>query len=339
MDVDTTSNEPQRVQELWFQDGNLVIQAGKSLFRVYRGILATHSPVFEDMLSFPQPPDSELVDGCPLVRLPDASNEVAVFLKALLNPQFFLPFPAPTQYDTIAGCLRLSHKYGVDFLRRRALVHFSSAYTTLLSEWDVLPVDSAAPPLPPLTSWQNPSNPAFNLHFIQLSREVDALWLLPLGFYRLSAALSYSALGRDIFHGAIYNDIPASLSIQDQDTFLKRHIIQCSSTTADIMRFLSHPVEIEGCTSSTLCLVKRLRAVESSREMLRANPSIPLDVWDSGDWETLTDLCPICFRVLEKAHKHARVEFWDTLPEMYDLPPWEELEKMKTAAIGTSMFH
>jgi hypothetical protein len=64
MEVDNEqTNEPQRVQDLWFEDGNLVIQAGNSQCRVYRGVLATRSLVFKDMLSFPQPSDSELVEA------------------------------------------------------------------------------------------------------------------------------------------------------------------------------------------------------------------------------------------------------------------------------------
>ncbi|KAJ7466554.1 hypothetical protein B0H11DRAFT_1689843, partial [Mycena galericulata] len=65
-----------RIPELWFDDGNIVIQAGNIQFRAYRDILAARSPVFQDMLSFPQPLDSELVEGCPLVRLNDAAAEV-----------------------------------------------------------------------------------------------------------------------------------------------------------------------------------------------------------------------------------------------------------------------
>ncbi|KAJ7611824.1 hypothetical protein FB45DRAFT_803914 [Roridomyces roridus] len=129
-------NTPHRAPELWFEDGNLVIQAENSHFRVHRGILAACSPVFQDMLSFPQPPDSELVEGCPIVRLQDSAEEVAVFLKALFKPNYFMPFPAQTEYAIIRGCLRLGNKYGVVHLRIRALVHFSSRYRTSLADWD-----------------------------------------------------------------------------------------------------------------------------------------------------------------------------------------------------------
>ncbi|KAJ7761196.1 hypothetical protein DFH07DRAFT_883716, partial [Mycena maculata] len=129
MDVDSQPNELQRIQDLWLEDGNIVIQAETSnQFRVYRGVLAARSPVFRDMFSFPQPPDPELVDGCPLVSLPDPAPHVTVFLRAIFDSSFFGAFSAPTEYSIIVGCLRLSHKYEVDYLRRRALVHLSSGY-------------------------------------------------------------------------------------------------------------------------------------------------------------------------------------------------------------------
>jgi hypothetical protein len=39
------------------------------------------------MLSFPQPADAELVEGCPLVRLLDPDVEVTPFLKAIFQPE------------------------------------------------------------------------------------------------------------------------------------------------------------------------------------------------------------------------------------------------------------
>ncbi|KAJ7689802.1 hypothetical protein B0H17DRAFT_936829 [Mycena rosella] len=142
MEVDNEPNVPVRVQELWFDDGNLIIAAGFSLFRVYRGILAARSSVFQDMLSLPQPPDSELVEGCPLVRMHDTAAEVTVFLKAIFDSEFFQMYPSPTTLDVVAGVLRLSQKYSVDYLRRRALGHLSSAFFTTLSARDAWDDDS-----------------------------------------------------------------------------------------------------------------------------------------------------------------------------------------------------
>ena len=73
------------LSDIWYDDGNVVLQAQNTQFKVYRGILAQSSPVFKDMFSFPQPPleDAQLVDGCPVVHLSDSAEEVRYILRAL----------------------------------------------------------------------------------------------------------------------------------------------------------------------------------------------------------------------------------------------------------------
>ncbi|KAF7353923.1 hypothetical protein MVEN_01078400 [Mycena venus] len=338
MDVDAPMPSVKRVQELWFEDGNLVIQAGNSQYRVYRGVLAARSPVFQDMLSIPQPPESELVDGCPLVWLPDAEAEVTSFLKALFDPQFFMPFPNPTQLEIVAGCLRLSHKYEVDYLRRRAFIHLSSGYRTTLAEVDAETYCGlGSGPVPLMRSWKVPDDKTYLIAIIQLAREVESPWILPMAFYVLSAA--YGNLGRIIFHGMFYNGVSASLSVLDQQSFVRGQVVQNASGAADVLRFLFCPLDIEGCATPEKCLSLRLRAMDDSREGIRDCPSIPLDIWDEEDWQLLDGLCPACLIVLKKTHQDARQAFWDKLPEIYGLPPWEELEKLKAGAIGDNLFH
>ncbi|KAJ6567033.1 hypothetical protein B0H19DRAFT_1025607 [Mycena capillaripes] len=340
MHMDT---EYRRVQELWFEDGNLVIEAGKSQYRVYRGVLSTRSPVFQDMLAFPQPPHSELVDDFPIVRLPDSEGEVTPFLKALFDPLFFRSFPAPTEFDVIVGCLRLSHKYGVEYLRRRALVHLSSGYRTKLDEFDICTYygDDLMPSFPAteIRSWPMwPDKFPYIIAAIQLAREVGIPWILPVAFYDLCVAYG-SGFGRDIFHGVVRNGLPASLDAQDQQLFAKGHIVQNASTATDILRFLSHPVDIDGCPSSAHCLKERMLAISRSRMIVRKYSSMPLHIWGADEWELLKNLCPVCISSLTKAHQDSRQAFWDKLPEIYGLPPWEELERLKVGAIGNNVFY
>ncbi|KAJ7494261.1 hypothetical protein B0H11DRAFT_2190590 [Mycena galericulata] len=310
MDVDPEASPSQRIGKLWFEDGNIVIQAGNSQFRVYRGILAARSSVFQDMLSFPQPPDSELFEGCPLTR-------------------FFMPYPARTTFDVVTGCLRLSHKYGVDYLRRRALVHLSSGYDTELSRWDE--AKHYFPDSLPVPFF--PESPEADIYAIQLFREVDALWLLPNAFYHLSS--NFENVGRGIFHGVVYNGIQASLSFEDQENFVHGHAIQ-SRSAVKMLNFLGDS-DIEGCASPTECAIGRFAAIGNiSQALLQIYHSDPLDVWaKAGEIEALEEAtCLTCFAALEDTHQAARQALWDKLPRIYRLPPWEELEKMKIAAIG-----
>jgi hypothetical protein len=79
-----------RVDDLWFEDGSLVIKAEEKLFRISKCLLAARSTVFKDMLSLPPIPDGEmeLIDGTPVVILPDSAKDVEVFLRAIMDSRY-----------------------------------------------------------------------------------------------------------------------------------------------------------------------------------------------------------------------------------------------------------
>lgn len=90
---------------LYFADGNICLSArptaahldGDSnpetekakilVFRVHQGVLSLHSPVFKDMLAFPepQPGTNEVYDGVPLVQMPDTAEALESLLNAFYN--------------------------------------------------------------------------------------------------------------------------------------------------------------------------------------------------------------------------------------------------------------
>ena len=83
------ATEPKRVEELWFDDGNLILKAETSLFRVYGGFLAARSSVFRDMLTFPPPEEGNATfDGCPIVTVYDAAADLTRFLKAIFDSRW-----------------------------------------------------------------------------------------------------------------------------------------------------------------------------------------------------------------------------------------------------------
>lgn len=84
----TSTKSPQIVSDLWFSDGNLILETENSLFKVYSGLLVRKSSVFRDMFTFPQPNDHKDV---PTVRLYDSTEELTWFLKAILDPEYVLP--------------------------------------------------------------------------------------------------------------------------------------------------------------------------------------------------------------------------------------------------------
>lgn len=79
------------VAELWFEDGSVVIQAEKSLFRISRAILGSRSPVFKDIFTCAESlPESEraYVEGCAYIRVSDSAQDMTYFLKAIFDSEF-----------------------------------------------------------------------------------------------------------------------------------------------------------------------------------------------------------------------------------------------------------
>jgi hypothetical protein len=76
---------PTLVSDLWYDDGNIVLQAESSLFRVFLGVLAAHSAIFNDIQKLPRSQDQEMYGDCPLMVLHDKAEDLANFLRAVYN--------------------------------------------------------------------------------------------------------------------------------------------------------------------------------------------------------------------------------------------------------------
>ena len=89
-------------------DANLIIRSSDLVdFRVHKPIFAMVSPFFTDLLSLPQPSDSESVDGLPVVHLP----ENAELLYSLVSMLYPVPPVLPDSYDKLLHLLAACQKY------------------------------------------------------------------------------------------------------------------------------------------------------------------------------------------------------------------------------------
>ncbi|KAJ7132724.1 hypothetical protein C8R46DRAFT_1015539 [Mycena filopes] len=321
--MDTADSTPvqelTRAEGLWFEDCGLIIQAETTLFRVSRDFLAMRSPVFGGMLSLPTPQDAELMEGCPFVRLPDSAEDVTYFLKALLYSEFFEPPPTKTSFSVVAGILRMSHKYEVDVLRKRALIHLSSACPTTLSGWDTRLTEQTWFPLAP----------AHYFEAISLARQTSALWILPLAFYRACAALDIG----EIMMGTEGH----VLSPADAVTCARGLRFLDTTATSQALNFLSSPT-VPGCESPHACAARKREGHIKADEWRKYEfatefrPCPPLEIWDDGTFERL-EVCAVCKPHLRSAHALARQAIWDRLPDIFALPSWTELTQMKADAL------
>ena len=83
-----------RDPKYYFEDGNIVLLAEQTVFRVHKGVLILHSGLLKDMLKLPQETNPELEDGCPLVRLHDPVFHIQWLLETMYHGATTFVFPS-----------------------------------------------------------------------------------------------------------------------------------------------------------------------------------------------------------------------------------------------------
>jgi hypothetical protein len=79
-------------------DANFILRSSDLVdFRVHKSVLATVSPFFKDLLSLPQPSDSEMVDGLPVVQLSEDSE----LLNSLISILYPIHTVIPNSYEKV----------------------------------------------------------------------------------------------------------------------------------------------------------------------------------------------------------------------------------------------
>ena len=87
--INPTNSEPETFD---ISDANLIIRSSDFVkFRVHKSVLALVSPFFKDLLSLPQPSDSEIVDGLPVVQLTESSELVNSLISMLYPVHTVIP--------------------------------------------------------------------------------------------------------------------------------------------------------------------------------------------------------------------------------------------------------
>ncbi|KAJ6579215.1 hypothetical protein DFH09DRAFT_1310555 [Mycena vulgaris] len=274
-----------RVEDLWFPDANL---------HPKRSVISFH-----DMVAFPQPEctDGDTFDGNPVVFLHDSAADVEVFLRAVFDSSFFMPPPSPTYFTTVIGVMRLSHKYDVQYLFRRALSHLDSIYPTSFQEFSDANLRLEAPPV------KCPVGVVTDLTVLRLASELDAPWFLPAVYYSIctypmkdlfASGEPWTALGPD----AQQTCLPSQV-----------HLLRGTAFTHE---FLSD-IPSDACTSDDHCD----QVVSAARLAI--------------------ELCPECSSAARKDYTTSQQEFWNRMPITFGLPSWEELRNERRDAMGENV--
>ncbi|KAJ6626193.1 hypothetical protein B0H10DRAFT_1870746 [Mycena sp. CBHHK59/15] len=300
-----------QIDDLWFLDGSLTLRAENTVFRVYREVLAARSPVFRDMLSFPQPGSvssaAEHVDGVPLVEMHDPAVEVEPFLRAIFDSAFFMPPPSKPYISDVVSILRLSHKYDIQYLHRRALHHLARLFPTTLEDY----LDTLYRNSPDYGVLENV--PDIHIRILKAVHEVNALWLLPVAYSRASIfppSTLLSATPGDV------EEIRATLSVAYDHRV--RHI-------ATIVRFLALQIctsKSPTCNSGRLSLIAVLMRIVSDGDKT-------FEPWAPWSWDDMPLVCAACVDSVREQHSDKIEKLWNELPAPFGLPAWDVLEAMR----------
>ncbi|KAF8193261.1 hypothetical protein K438DRAFT_1589597 [Mycena galopus ATCC 62051] len=316
------ADEDTRVEDLWFFDGSLVIKAGAKLFRVYKAQLAARSTVFKAMIEsgIPENQGDELIDGIPVVVLHDAAEDVEVFLRAIFDSSYFMPSPERAYFTDVIAILRLSHKYDVEYLHRRALQHLEvDFYRGSVEEYMTIKSRHLK---------YNRTH-GHNLRYSTLigaALEVGALWLLPMAYYAFS-----------------FRKFEALLSILSDNDANHPYVRTCLAgwhrmmrANIDLHRFLLQAEPRPYCLKPNgTCTVAhntwRTMVVDFDEGICA-----PFDSWELmiSTAKVAADFCIPCHAAATKNMQRALDIFWNDLPSYFDLPGWSDLNAMKEAAMG-----
>ncbi|KAF8181958.1 hypothetical protein K438DRAFT_1767686 [Mycena galopus ATCC 62051] len=313
--ADTSSLATFERGSVWYDDGNLIVQAGPLIFRVFRGMLAELSPLLQELLSPQKLSTYDIFEGCPVLVVPHHATDVAHFLAAVFNPIPFDLFVTRAGFDAIVAAFRLGTTYEIRGVPRNALTLFFDVYPSNFADF----VDVGLDP-----SYCRDQI----LPVIQFAREHSIDWILPLAFYRFCLEMT----GRTLHRGVEYGGAPVVLSIEDQERCYDAEKIMRSVSGAAVLERYSSRVSDVGCTGGAECRASRL--VEGAALLPRTGcmPNIHM-AWNP---EADSSLCPECLEDMEGWDLDLRQSLWDDLPGLFGLPDWTVLNCMRDAALRDS---
>lgn len=86
---ETRSPQPPTRSEPWYDDGNIIIEAETTQFRLYKGILSDSSRVLNNMFGVPQSAEDEvIIDGCPVRKVSGSADDWKFVLDALYKQRY-----------------------------------------------------------------------------------------------------------------------------------------------------------------------------------------------------------------------------------------------------------
>ncbi|OCH87259.1 hypothetical protein OBBRIDRAFT_889927 [Obba rivulosa] len=298
----------QRSSEFWFSDGNIVLIAGNTAFRVYQGLLSRQSQVFHDMFAIPQPQDAEHIEGCPVVRLSDDASDLICVFRALLNGTNYFPRGTRTPIATIASLIRIGHKYEMLTFRDQALkvlrelfpIELPGSFTTFTTYLEDSPVLM---------------DEADTITVVNLARLTDTTSILPLALYgccQLQQKLITGVTREGRHEELSRSDLLACIEGKDRLALARGRAVN-----SIFVRMKCYSGFGQACSIN----LQNITRLALDYATLKPPIAAALDSW-TGFIDYMLEHhkpCEECLSALRLREKTVRRNMWKSLPEMFNL--------------------
>ncbi|TCD61853.1 hypothetical protein EIP91_007822 [Steccherinum ochraceum] len=123
--------------DVWLNNGNVMLVAENTAFKVYRGILCQHSKTFEKLLSSPPAEDVKPIDGCTVYCLDDSAQDLQRVLSALFSKTASSYFSDSKilSFIELSSMLRPGHKYQIENIRDEAIRRLENCLADTLDDY------------------------------------------------------------------------------------------------------------------------------------------------------------------------------------------------------------
>ncbi|KIM42349.1 hypothetical protein M413DRAFT_444773 [Hebeloma cylindrosporum] len=301
---DSTLRSLTRHPEFWFYDGSIVLSVQETLFRVHQTILSTHSDIFADLFTVPQPDGEYVIEGCHVVILHDDAKDFEDLLRAVYHPKPFESITVNSDLDAvlaaISGVLRLSNKYLIHHLRQFCVDLLLWKLPNTFEKYDYK-----------VHSYRSASI----MRAILLAQQNAVPEALPYLYYSLSRV----SLRRFL------KDRPGDVSWKEKTIALvgreRLFDAQVSMTHAFLVNFERAPT-----CASPLCA--HARGPRAQWQIIENAGRCPHPLKPFEDWDSL-NVCSDCVAYCKAKHLLGRKEVWELLPMWFELSPWKELKRVQ----------
>ncbi|EIN04258.1 hypothetical protein PUNSTDRAFT_92980, partial [Punctularia strigosozonata HHB-11173 SS5] len=286
---DSSSVQLSRCEDLWYEDGSIILAAEGMGFKVYRMILAQHSSVFADMLALSSPEANvDPMYGCPLVHLSDPAEDLRYLLLTIHDVSFGERIDrAP--FKEFAAVAYLAIKYDIPRLRDRIVARLDRWYPQVIISWKHI----LRPPL----------SPAEHRTVIDLARQLQKPVLVPF----MMLALCQEGVERIL-----------QAELEPDDLLI---VLRGLSKLQNLQRKNTYRWLFRGprlCQTKELCASARDNLADAMERSMDSDSKLRLftptpdedEMWDAG-------LCDVCTEHAVVAHETRSKAIWDRIPAVF----------------------